>query len=198
MNYNDWKWYVKINLNKPANLELKKELENGILEYWLRKSKIVYESSYRTNVSYIKKTNNKIPVNNGTMILELNSRIFTLVMHEILIRIQDLIQNFNKNEVIGYMRGIIAGEGCVESNKRLMKYRVHISASKENERVLYQKCLQVLDIELKVYDNYSETVISKKINNFKLLELDLMSLNPTKYAKFLEMLSLYDKKPKGL
>jgi len=198
IDYKEWKWYIKLNINKPENGLLREELEDNLICHWIMNSPINYESKYNTAVSYIKNTNNEIAANDGTLILEFNSAIFAQLIQNILIKIQERILNYNKEEVIWYMKGIIAGEGSIEINYKFMKYNVHISACKKEERLLYQKCLNVLGIQLKVYENYKETIISKRINNFKLLELDLMSLNPTKYAKFLEMISLYGKPQKKL
>ncbi len=191
--YKEWKWYIKPNLNMPINYQFKEELEENLVEFWIMNTSINYNSKYKTFVSYVK-TNNEIAANNGTLIIELNSKIIVQLIHNLLIKMQRFILESGKSEIIQYLRGILAGECCIEVDRKTMKYRVHITANKKRERDLYQNCLAILGIESKQYFDYKDVIISKKKNNFELLELDLMSLNPTKYAKFLEMISLYGKK----
>lgn len=90
-----------------------------------------------------------------------------------------------------FMKGIIAGEGSVIFNKRTGHYNVRISAGIEEERDIYQVCLDKLGIKIKQYENYKEMVISKRENLVKLFQQRLMCLSPEKYAKFWCMMQQY-------
>ncbi|MBI5392414.1 hypothetical protein HZA96_00970 [Candidatus Woesearchaeota archaeon] len=39
LNHN-WKWYIKVNINEPTNIEYKKQIEQKLVNYWLSKTKI--------------------------------------------------------------------------------------------------------------------------------------------------------------
>jgi uncharacterized protein YerC len=102
------------------------------------------------------------------------------------------IPNLENEEIRGFLKGILAGESCVELYKYKKIYRVDISAVKKEERALYQECLTVLGIHSKLYGD-KQIMISKRENNIKLLRQKLMCLSPKKYNKFLNMIRLYPK-----
>ncbi|MDP2906686.1 MAG: LAGLIDADG family homing endonuclease [Nanoarchaeota archaeon] len=124
--------------------------------------------------------------------IEYKSNLLSQIIKNFVKTISYQIPNFEKEEIRGFIRGIIAGEGCIEINKKYKKYAVHLTANKEYERELYKDCLQRLGIECKLYENYKEMIISKRVNNVELLNQGLMTLHPKKYAKFLYIISLYN------
>ncbi|MFH1592746.1 MAG: hypothetical protein ABIB47_05260 [Candidatus Woesearchaeota archaeon] len=78
-------------------------------------------------------------------------------------------------------------------DKESGRYSVHISACKEEERLVYQKALERLGVRLKIYKDYKETLISERENLVQLLKQRLMTLHPRKYNKFLHMMQQYSK-----
>jgi hypothetical protein len=192
--HDDWHWYIKVNINKPDDFAYQKQIEDKVISYWLKETKINLERRYPTTVSYIKHTVNKILRENdyGTLIIEYKSNIVSEIFKNFVKKITyEHLVNCKHEEIKSFMRGIIAAESTVEIHHPSMKYRVFITAFQKDERDIYQKCLQKLNIESKQYENYQHLVISKRKNNFKLLELDLMSLNPTKFRKFKELIGCY-------
>ncbi len=189
--FDRWKWSVKLNLVKPLNEQFKDELENNLIDFWCMNSHVQFDAKYLTGVTYISNTKNTIANNNGTVGIEISSILLAQFMQSLLLKFQSMLLECSAEEKSAYMRGIIAAEGCVEHNRKIGKRTVHISASKEEERLLFKACLASLGIDLKVYNNYNETIISQRLNLRNVEKLDLMSLNPTKYAKFIEMMSCY-------
>src|SRR3989344_5802753 len=164
INQNNWRWYTKVNINEP------------------------------TDENYIKNTKNKIlkQYDNGTLIIEHKSNLLSQIIKNFLKNITyNYILNGSIIETLNFMKGIIAGEGAIQNHKPSKSYGVHISATQEREREIYKECLNKLGIELKIYNNYKETLISKRENLIKLLQLQLMTLSPSKYSKFLEMMKQY-------
>ncbi|MEK6968264.1 MAG: hypothetical protein AABX51_06540 [Nanoarchaeota archaeon] len=191
IDYPEWNWYIRLNYIKPENPEFRDELEENLIEFWLRNSSVLFDLKYTVSVSYLKATKNEIAANDGTLMIEFSSTIVAQFMQNILTKFQSYLLTCDSEEIGWYMRGILAGESCIELNRKIKKFAVRISASKLEERQLFQICLKKLDIELKLYENYTETVISRKANLIRVRDLNLLSLNPTKYAKFLEMMSCY-------
>ena len=85
---------------------------------------------------------------------------------------------------------MIAGEGCVESDAKCKKFRVHISAAKSEEKEIYTGLLKKLNIVAYNYPG-DKIVISKRENLIQLLKQRLMTLHPKKYNKFLHMMQKY-------
>ena len=120
INFSDWRWYVKLN-QKPLNEDLKSQIDSELEEYWITESKISYEKMNKTVVSYIRQTTNNIAANNGTLIIEYNSKIITTIIQNMLNVMQEKITNCTEEQIIYFMRGIIAGEGCIEINEKYKK-----------------------------------------------------------------------------
>ncbi|MFH0875889.1 MAG: LAGLIDADG family homing endonuclease [archaeon] len=191
--HGDWHWYIKVNVNKPADENYKKFVEDKVINYWLKETKVAFDMRYPTTVSYIKNTlHTELKERDyGSLIIEFKSSIISEVFKNFVKKITyEHILKSSFDEIKAYMRGIIAAESCVEINKPIMKYRVHISASNPDEKLIFHKCLERLGVESKIYGR-DKLIVSKRHNNFKLLDLNLMSLNPTKFKKFAELISCY-------
>ena len=194
INQNNWRWYTKVNINEPTDENYKKEIETKIVNYWLNQTNINPNTNHPKSVTYIKNTKNKIlkQYDNGTLIIEHKSNLLSQIIKNFLKNITyNYILNGSIIETLNFMKGIIAGEGAIQNHKPSKSYGVHISATQEREREIYKECLNKLGIELKIYNNYKETLISKRENLIKLLQLQLMTLSPSKYSKFLEMMKQY-------
>ena len=100
------------------------------------------------------------------------------------------ILNCEKELIQGFMKGIIAGEGCIEMSKKDKKYRVHISVTKSEEKEINYQCLKLLNIESKKYKG-DKLIIFKRKNNIQLLKQRLVTLSEEKYNKFLKMMQSY-------
>jgi len=190
ISFKDWRWYIRINLDL-ANEDFRKELEKEIIDFWLVNSKIDYEKRYPKTLVGVKDSNNNIPKNKGTIMIEIKKNLFSQIIKRFLkLVITNLINE--KKEYIGrFMKGVLAGEGCIAYHPKSGHYAVHISASELGEREIYKECLKKLNIEIKIYNNYKEMLISKKHNLIQLLQQRLMTLHPVKYNKFLNMMKQY-------
>lgn len=192
IDYEIWRWYIKINLNLSKNHKLKNVLKEELIEYWVSKTKIDCEKRHPTTLTDIKNTLNEIPKNYGALIIEYKSNLLSQIIKNFVKTISYQMPNFEKEETKAFMRGILAGESCVEVNRKHKRYMIHLSADKEIERILYRDCLRKLGISCNLYKNYKDITISKKKNNLELLKQRLMTLHPKKYNKFLYMMKLYN------
>lgn len=189
----DWRWYIKVNLNKPEDNKYKEKIESKVINHWLNKLPIDKNKAHPTIVSYIKNTKNKKLefYDYGTLIIEYKSNLLSQIIKRFVRAMSYSVPLLGRDENKYFIRGIIAGEGCVEINKKIKKFRIHLIANKKEERDLFQNCLWSLDVNSVQYENYKDIIISQKENHLKLFKLRLMTLNPKKYSKFLNMLKEY-------
>ena len=117
------------------------EIEDNVIAYWIGKTNLTLERSYPKKVSYIKNTmNTKLKLDDyGTLIIEVGSNLFSQIIKNFVKNMTQNIVNFEKSEVKHFMRGIIAGESCVEIHIPSKKYRIHISANDKDEKLIYYK-----------------------------------------------------------
>ncbi len=188
-----WKWYIKININEPVDKSYKEEVENKVINYWLKKSSLSISRAYPKRVSYIKNTKNKILRDRdyGNLIIEKGSNLFSQIIKSLVKKITESIIDYENKEIRAFMRGIIAGESTVEVNLYSGHYRVFITAVQKSERDIYEKCLKKLGIPSKNCESIKDLIISRKENNLKLLKQDLMTLSSEKYNKFEYMIKSY-------
>ena len=190
ISFQTWKWYVRINLQEPEDEELKEILTEEAMDYWICHSKIVQNRNHPKALCFVKDTKNEIPKNNGTLMIEYKSNLFSQIIKKYVKEISYNMPNCSKEEIQAFMRGIIAGEGCIELNKKDKKYRVFITASKPHEKNMFSECLTNLGIKNNNYPG-KDLVISRKENNIQLLVQQLMTLSPKKYSKFRTMMLQY-------
>lgn len=192
INPNNWKWYIKLNIKKPENKTYRREIETKIVNYWLRRVKIDPEKRYPTTITYRKESKRRKLKNHGTLIIEYKSNLFSQIIKRYVHLMSKKIPSLGKEEIRWFMKGIIAGESNIEIYKPAKIYRVYLSAIKKEELDLYQKCLNILEIDTKQYQN-DKLIISKRKNNIELLKQKLVCLSPKKYDKFLKLMKLYPK-----
>lgn len=190
IDYERWRWYIKINLDLSKNQALKNTLKEELTEHWISKTKIECEKRHPTTLTDVRGALNEIPKNYGTLIIEYKSNLLSQIIKNFVKTISYQMPNFEKDEIRNFMKGILAGEGCVEIHRKDKRYRVHISASKQEEKEIYSQCLKKLNINSNIY-KYDKLIISKRQNNIELLNQKLMTLHPKKYDKFIYMISLY-------
>ena len=187
-----WKWYIKVNINEPIDEDYRREIENKVISFWIDKTNLTLERSYPKKVSFIKNTKNTELKSDdyGTLIIEVGSNLFSQIIKNFVKTMTQNMVDFGRSEVKHFMRGIIAGESCVEIHIPSKKYRIHISANDKDEKLIYHNCLKKLGINSTIY-KHDKLVISRRENNLSLLKDGLMNLSPEKYEKFLIMMNLY-------
>jgi hypothetical protein len=193
----DWKWYIKVNINEPSDNGYKKEIEEKIINHWLNKTKIDPNMCYPKTVSYIKNTKNKVlrKSDYGTLIIERKKNLLSQIIKRFVKSICYNIVSFETSKIRSFMKGIIAGEGCIEIYKPNKRYRVIISAVNPQERKIFKDALNKLGISSIYYKDNKDLIISQKENLLKLLKQKLVCLSPKKYDKFLSIFPLYDSFP---
>lgn len=144
---------------------------------------------------------------NGTLHLMVFSSLFAKLINRII--------NFSKKKIeinnklaVGYLKGILAAEGNINVKRDTnCLYMVRISASKEEERTHYKKCLERLDIRISCKDmptvskkeavqrgwktnkgRAGAVIISKWENFIQILKLNLLELSEEKNEKFIKHL----------
>ena len=192
--FDQWRWSIKLNMQEPFDPVYRQQIEQKVIDYWLSKTNIASDKRYPKTVTYIKNTSHTTLKEHyyGTLVLEYRNNLFSQIIKNFVKKITyETVLTCELPLIRGFMRGIIAGEGSIEHNSNRGHYRVHISASLEEEREIYRKCLFELGIDLKVYKDYKETIISERLNLIELLRQRLMTLNPTRYNKFLYMIQQF-------
>ena len=187
-----WKWAVTVNINKPDDKDYRKEIEDKVIQHWVQKTNVPLERAYPVKVWYIKDTKNKIlrASDYGSLVVKYRNNLFSQIIKEFVRKTTyEKILTYELDFIRAYMRGIIAGEGCIDYWRPDKRYRVYISVTKEMEREIYYQCLSSLGIESKKYPNL--VVISKRKNNVQLLKQRLTTLSPEKYDKFFYMMQKY-------
>ncbi|MEK6953248.1 MAG: LAGLIDADG family homing endonuclease [Nanoarchaeota archaeon] len=192
-NKENWRWYIKVNINEPEALDYKKDIESKLINYWRRKTSLPANRAYPKIVTYIANTKNKKLkfYDKGTLIIEYKNNLFNNIIQKLIGAIFIDINLYSIESIKSFLKGIIAGEGTIAYHRQSRHYGIHISITKENERKIYKEAFNKLGINLKIYNNYKETLISKRENLVKLLKLRLMTLSPEKYNKFLYMIRQY-------
>jgi len=202
----DWKWSIAVNIKEPKDKDYKKEVENKLINYWLNKSSLKLEKSFQKKVLYRNTKNIRLKkCYYGCLRIEFKNNLFSQIIKNFVKKTVNGIINLEEKYIRNFMVGILAGESCVEINKKHKTYRIHITANDINERNIYQSCLNQLGIKSKQYNNHKDLIISRRENLVKLLKQRLMTLHLRKYAKFLNMMKQYPNikeetgyfKPKG-
>jgi hypothetical protein len=186
----EWYWYIKVNLQEPA-ADIKQQIESEVIAFWEQKCSINKNRGLRKMVSYISGTANTKLRNNGTLIIEKTGPLFTKMMHIMVKKITHSMPTRPVEQIIPYMQGIIAAEGCVNYRLESGHRRVFITACNDEEREIFSTCLHKLGIETKDCKPIKDIVISGRKNILLLQQLGLMTLHPEKNAKFEEMCSTY-------
>ncbi|MBS3168358.1 hypothetical protein J4216_04490 [Candidatus Woesearchaeota archaeon] len=189
----EWKWSIKVNSKEPSDSLVKKEIENKVIDYWIKETTIKLEESYPKKVTYTNVEHTRLKRNYyGTLIIEIKKNLLSQIIKKFIYSITyNVLLYESKDNIRSFMSGLIAGEGCVSNERENGHYSVHISDSNVLEREIYRKCMAILHIELKIYNNYSETLISQRHNLVQLLKQRLMTLHQVKYKKFLYMMQKY-------
>src|SRR3989344_4550315 len=167
LNFDQWRWSIKLNMQEPLDLVYREQIEQKVIDYWLSKTHAASNQRYPKAVTYIKNTpHTKLKdYYYGTLVLEYRNNLFSQIIKHFVKKITyETVLTCDLSLIRGFMRGIIAGEGCINYHPESRHYAVHISVTKQEEREIYKFCLAKLNISLKIYDNYSETLISRISN----------------------------------
>lgn len=147
----------------------------------------------------------------GTIHLILNNSLIAKLLSIIILDSKSKIEK-NKQLSVDYLRGIIAAEGNINIKKSTdCVYMVRISATKQEERKHYRRCLEKAGLKIYCKDmptiskneakergwktdkgRAGAVIISRWENFIKIFELGLLNLHKDKKDKFLEYF-LYNK-----
>ena len=190
-----WKWSIKVNINEPTDSAYKQLVELKVIDHWTTRAPLTKKQAYPKKVTYVNEdyTKNKRLKHSdyGTLVLEYKNNLFSQIIKNFVRKMTyEQIVNEKEEYIRGYMRGIIAGEGCIEIDRGSKKYRVHISVTKKDEKDIYCESLLKLGIDSIEYPG-DKLVISKRKNNTQLLIQKLVTISHEKYAKFLTMMQQY-------
>jgi len=195
-----WKWYIKLYIKEPTDSAYKKELEQKVISYWVAQTGLLFEQSYPKSVCYSPPSpHTKLKdADFGTLTIERRSNLFSQIVKCLVRGITENILSYTDEEIRGFMRGIIAGEGCIEIGRKFKNYRVQISAIKEGERRIYLRALKKLGIDSHNYACSNAVMVSKRQNHVELFKQGLLTLSPEKYQQFLTLLRQYPQLPLAL
>lgn len=194
---------------KQFNLPIKNYLEvstKNMPKDFAQKSSHFWEKHMNTKIS---RTRERKEFNNitkyGTMHLSINSKIIAEILTKIIKKSKEKIEK-NKTLSIEYLKGIIAAEGNINIKKTTnCVYMVRISATKQDERDHYKRCLHFAGLNIFCKDMLSISkeeakqkgwktekgragcvIISRWENFIKILEMGLLDINEDKKSKFLK------------
>jgi len=194
---------------KQFNLPIKFYLELSIKKQpknFINKSKKFWEKYLEINLDRIRLREEFYNITrNGTIHIIFNNALIAKLLKQIIKDSKKKVEN-NRNLAIGYLKGILAAEGNINVKKTTnCVYMVRISASKQEERDHYKKCLERVGIKLYCKDmptvskqeakergwkttkgRAGAVIISKWENFVKILELDLLNINIEKREKFIK------------
>ncbi len=141
----------------------------------------------------------------GTIHFTINNSLVAKLLKEI-IQISKIKIERNKQFSINYLKGVVAAEGNINIKKSTnCVYMIRISATKQEEREHYRRCLEKVGIKIFCEDmptispeegmkkgwktdkgRAGAVIISKWENFIKAYEMDLLSLHNDKKIKFLQ------------
>jgi hypothetical protein len=139
----------------------------------------------------------------GTLHISVYNSLMAKLLKQIINLSKKKVEN-NKNFSIEYLKGILAAEGNINVKKKTScVYMIRISASKQNERSHYKKCLEKINIKIYCKDmptvqkeeaekrgwktikgRGGAVIISKWDNFLKILLFNLFELHEEKREKF--------------
>ncbi len=194
---------------KQFNLPIKKYLEISIKnkpDSFKNQCKIFWESYFKTSITKIRlrKEFNNI-TKYGTIHLILNNSLIARLLKEIIRSSKKEVEK-NKQLAIDYLKGIIAAEGNINIKKETnCVYMIRISASKQEERDHYKRCLEKAGLKIYCEDmptiskqeakekgwktdkgRAGAVIISRWENFVKVFDLGLLDLSNDKKEKFLQ------------
>jgi len=198
-----------LNFLEQFNIPIKKYLEISMKnkpKSFIKECKKFWEKEIGEKIERIrirKEFNNITPY--GTIHLNINNVLIANLFKQIIPFSKDKIEK-KKQLSIDYLRGIIAAEGNINIKKSTnCVYMVRISASKQEERNHYKRCLKRAGLKLFCKDmptvskleakqrgwkttkgRAGAVIISRWENFIKILELDLLDLSADKKEKFLK------------
>lgn len=181
-----WKWYLRFK-NYSS-----KEQEEKAISWWIEKSPVTLSHSYPKiiTISTQKSKKELAFCDHGALTIDLKHNFFSQIIKQLIRNITATITTYESELIRAYMRGIIAGEGCININKENRTFRVIVSALDPSEKRIFQDCFTKLELN-SIEHKYEKLIISKKQNLFKLLDQKLMCLSPKKYNKFLQIKDFY-------
>jgi len=204
-----------IDFLKQFNLQIKMYLEISIKNKekdFEKEYKKFWENYLKTNLRRVRLREefNSI-TKHGTIHLNINNSLVAKILSIIVADSKSKIEK-NKQLSVDYLRGIIAAEGNINIKKSTnCVYMIRISATKQEERNHYKKCLEKAGLKIYCKDmptvskneakergwktdkgRAGAVIISRWENFIKIFELGLLDLHKDKKNKFLKYF-LYNK-----
>jgi hypothetical protein len=186
-----WLWYVRVNLQDPREPVQAQLLDTLTVQKWIELCCLDATSAHPKRLSFVSKTKNVELDGIGTLMVERSGSIFIQTILKMVADITSTMPQAELQEIIQYMRGIIAAESCIDFHIDYWQRRVLISAAKAEERKIFLDCLARLGIEARDKPKMKCIVITGQENFQKMHDLKLMTLHPEKHKQFLQMLNSY-------
>lgn len=185
-----WHWYIRTNL-PPFDDELNAVLTGELIEHWMTECDVAYEMRYPKTLTFTPSSKNLVANNEGSLILEFRGNVFVQTVQRFVKKVTSEISEAPKEAIVAYMKGVFAAESCINYRLETGHRRVFITATNQEERSIFQRCLKKLGVDSYDCKKISDLVISRRDNLERLDALGLLSLHPVKHARFREMLSSY-------
>ena len=172
-------WRASLIMNMKNSVKEWNHIEDKKLKkFWSEVTGIPIQNFGKTTVM-LKYQSKHSP--HGILQIRIPSLLFWKFIMAFLKYVRKLMKS--KELVIPYLRGLIAAEGGVGLRKDGGISHLLIGATKKTDRKFYKKCLKILGIESKEYEERLE--IYGKKNFLVFLKLDLFRLHPSRRSKFL-------------
>lgn len=190
--YNDWKWYIRVNLPEQSQ-KVVEQVTKEVTAFWIANSPIEKEASYPKSVTFTKNSKRRTLTNNGSLIIERRETVFLQVMHSLVKTLFSRMPEQKPEHIAAFLRGLLAADSCINFRLASGHRRVFLTATKASDRQLIIRCCNKLGISTSECAKISNVIFSGRKDLFRMHELNLVSLHPAKYARFLEMLDSYQR-----
>lgn len=187
---NEWNWYLRFNIPEPDPL-VAADLRQAIVPFWISACELEPSKQYKKVLTWTPHTKNHLMANKGTLMIEKGNRIFALVVQRLVATITNSMPKSNKEQIVPFLKGILAAESCINYKLSTGHRRVFVTACYDTERAIFRKGFHAIGITTKDCKPIKDIVISGRDNLLRMHELRLMTLHPNKYEKFLEMVNSY-------
>ncbi len=188
----DWWWYTRLNIQKPLDEIACLYYEQRLVSFWITKTPLCIEDARPCVVSFTKNSSHTELEDFGTVMIERGNQIFIQTVQKLVNDITHSMPNRSVEQIVPYLQGIIAAEGCVNFEIAHGHRRVFITATNEEERAIFHQCLHKLGIQTQDCKPIKDIIISRRENLLKLDALGLMKLHPAKHERFKQMIASYE------
>jgi len=172
-------WRASLTINaKKLKEKYSEEEDKKLKEFWSKSTGIPIENFGKTTLLFQYESKHSP---HGILQIRVSSFLLWKFLMKFLEYLRDIINT--QELIVPYLQGLVAAEGGVGLKKNGSISHLLIGSTKDSDKKFYMKCLDILEIKSKEYEQRIEICGSK--NWLKFLEFDLFKLHPNRKMKFI-------------